>query len=168
MKNRSFFRCALLLLALQLAGGCAPAPSAPAQTPVVEVAPPVTSVAAAEPESEDEPDEPKEPQRPPPAAVAPSAPPPAPAADAQQVQARQLFRDGVGHYQQGDYAKARDAFLAAYNLSPHPKVLFNVATAAYQAKDPGACRWLERWKQEANPTPTDLASIDPGFARACP
>jgi hypothetical protein len=158
------------LLALPLAAGCAPAPSAPAQTPVVEVAPPVASVAAAEPEPEDEPDEPKEPRRPPPVAVAPSRPPapPASSADPQQVQARQLFRDGVGHYQQGDYARARDAFLAAYNLSPHPKVLFNVATAAYQAKDPGACRWLERWKQEANPTQTELASIDPGFARACP
>src|SRR3954462_6577807 len=41
--------------------------------------------------------------------------------------ARQRFLEGVRHYDQHDYDKARLAFLQAYLLKPHPAVLLNLA-----------------------------------------
>jgi len=47
--------------------------------------------------------------------------------------ARQRFLEGVKHYDQHDYDKARLAFLQAYLLKPHPAVLLNLAQSQLRA-----------------------------------
>src|SRR5687768_15010503 len=47
--------------------------------------------------------------------------------------ARQRFLEGVRHYDQHDYDKARLAFLQAYLLKPHPAVLLNLAQSQLRA-----------------------------------
>jgi tetratricopeptide repeat protein len=47
--------------------------------------------------------------------------------------ARQRFREGVKHYDQQEYDKARLAFLQAYLLKPHPAVLLNLAQSELRA-----------------------------------
>jgi PEGA domain len=47
--------------------------------------------------------------------------------------ARQRFLEGVRHYDQHDYDKARLAFLQAYLLRPHPAVLLNLAQSQLRA-----------------------------------
>src|SRR3954471_2471218 len=47
--------------------------------------------------------------------------------------ARQRFLEGVRHYDQHDYDKARLAFLQTYLLKPHPAVLLNLAQSQLRA-----------------------------------
>jgi tetratricopeptide (TPR) repeat protein len=47
--------------------------------------------------------------------------------------ARQRFKEGVQHYDQREYDKARLAFLQAYLLRPHPAVLLNLAQSELRA-----------------------------------
>ena len=47
--------------------------------------------------------------------------------------ARQRFLEGVKHYDQHEYDKARLAFLQAYLLRPHPAVLLNLAQSQLRA-----------------------------------
>ncbi|HEU4579331.1 MAG TPA: hypothetical protein VFS67_13810 [Polyangiaceae bacterium] len=47
--------------------------------------------------------------------------------------ARQRFLEGVKHYDQHEYDKARLAFLQAYLLKPHPAVLLNLAQSQLRA-----------------------------------
>jgi hypothetical protein len=87
----------------------------------------------------------------------------------QLQQARRLFQEGVQHHAAGRYAEARDAFLAAYGIAPHAKVLYNAAVSAYHANDvQGACRLLAQWRQQANPSPAELAAVDAGLQQRCP
>lgn len=45
-------------------------------------------------------------------------------------QARTLFQDGVTSYAGGRYEEALELFQRAYDLSPHPELLFNIGIAA--------------------------------------
>lgn len=54
------------------------------------------------------------------------------AAEPQQAQldeSRAAFRKGVDEAQRGDYAAARESFLRAYRLYPHPSILLNLGIA---------------------------------------
>jgi hypothetical protein len=53
--------------------------------------------------------------------------------DGETEVAKQRFREGVRLYDQGDYDKARLAFLQAYLLKPHPTVLLNLAQSELRA-----------------------------------
>lgn len=53
--------------------------------------------------------------------------------DGETELARQRFLEGVRHYDQHDYDKARLAFLQAYLLKPHPAVLLNLAQSQLRA-----------------------------------
>jgi hypothetical protein len=55
------------------------------------------------------------------------------AQDGETEVARQRFLEGVRHYDQKDYEKARLAFLQAYLLKPHPAVLLNLAQSELKA-----------------------------------
>jgi hypothetical protein len=54
-------------------------------------------------------------------------------ADGETEIARQRFLEGVKHYDQHEYDKARLAFLQAYLLRPHPAVLLNLAQSQLRA-----------------------------------
>jgi len=69
-----------------------------------------------------------------PAAVVMSCPRTAAAqSDSETEVARQRFLEGVKHYDQKDFDKARLAFLQAYLLKPHPAVLLNLAQSELRA-----------------------------------
>jgi hypothetical protein len=53
--------------------------------------------------------------------------------DGETEVARARFKEGVQHYDQRDYDKARLAFLQAYLLRPHPAVLLNLAQSELRA-----------------------------------
>src|SRR6187549_2744232 len=53
--------------------------------------------------------------------------------DGETEVARQRFLEGVKHYDQKDFDKARLAFLQAYLLKPHPAVLLNLAQSELRA-----------------------------------
>jgi hypothetical protein len=53
--------------------------------------------------------------------------------DGETEVARQRFLEGVRHYDQKDFDKARLAFLQAYLLKPHPAVLLNLAQSELRA-----------------------------------
>lgn len=54
-------------------------------------------------------------------------------ADGETLVARQRFAEGVRHYDNRDYEKARLAFLQAYLLKEHPAVLLNLAQSELRA-----------------------------------
>jgi hypothetical protein len=51
-------------------------------------------------------------------------------ADAREM-SRESFLRGVGQAHKGDYAEARDSFLEAYKLFPHPSILLNLGIARW-------------------------------------
>lgn len=53
--------------------------------------------------------------------------------DGETEVAKQRFKEGVRHYDQREYDKARLAFLQAYLLKPHPTVLLNLAQCELRA-----------------------------------
>jgi hypothetical protein len=57
------------------------------------------------------------------------------AADDARDLSRAAFRRGVADAQRGDYAAARDAFVEAYRLFPHPSILLNLGIARWRAGD---------------------------------
>lgn len=81
---------------------------------------------------------PPPPVRPPPP-VPPAVPAPQSASARRLAQAKARFRAGVEAYAQGHYAKAREHFLAAYQIERRPQLLYNVAMA----------EWQLGWKQAA-------------------
>jgi hypothetical protein len=63
---------------------------------------------------------------------------PSSAQDDAREQSRAAFRRGVSLAESGDYASARDAFLEAYRLFPHPSILLNLGIARAHTG-----QWLE-------------------------
>ena len=57
------------------------------------------------------------------------APPPAHAEDPTEARAKELFENGARLYEEGQYDDAVMAWQAAYQLSPRPLLLFNMANA---------------------------------------
>jgi len=60
------------------------------------------------------------------------------AQDDVRERSRAAFRRGVGQAESGDYASARDSFLEAYTLFPHPSILLNLGIARAHTG-----QWLE-------------------------
>ena len=58
--------------------------------------------------------------------------------DDARERSRAAFRRGVGQAETGDYASARDSFLEAYTLFPHPSILLNLGIARAHTGE-----WLE-------------------------
>jgi hypothetical protein len=58
--------------------------------------------------------------------------------DDAREQSRAAFRRGVAQAEAGDYPAARDSFLEAYTLFPHPSILLNLAIARAHTG-----QWLE-------------------------
>jgi hypothetical protein len=63
---------------------------------------------------------------------------PAGAQEDAREQSRAAFRRGVGQAESGDYASARDSFIEAYRLFPHPSILLNLGIARAHTG-----QWLE-------------------------
>src|SRR5690606_31352229 len=55
--------------------------------------------------------------------------------DPETETARQRFQEGVKHFDAGQFAKARVAFVQAYALKQHPAVLLNLAQS--ELRTPG-------------------------------
>jgi hypothetical protein len=60
------------------------------------------------------------------------------AQDDVRERSRAAFRRGVGQAESGDYVSARDSFLEAYTLFPHPSILLNLGIARAHTG-----QWLE-------------------------
>jgi PEGA domain len=77
--------------------------------------------------------------------------------------ARQRFLEGVRHYDQHDYDKARLAFLQAYLLKPHPAVLLNLAQSQLRAgRFAEAAENFARYIRE-NPTADTMSHAKAAF-----
>jgi hypothetical protein len=72
------------------------------------------------------------------AALALSSSPGGAQSDDAREQSRAAFRRGVGQAESGDYASARDSFIEAYTLFPHPSILLNLGIARAHTG-----QWLE-------------------------
>ncbi|MEY4545127.1 MAG: hypothetical protein RL685_1322 [Pseudomonadota bacterium] len=80
--------------------------------------------------------------------------------------ARQRFLEGVRHYDQHDYDKARLAFLQAYLLKPHPAVLLNLAQSQLRAgRYAEAADNFSRYIRE-NPTTDAMSHAKAAFEEA--
>jgi hypothetical protein len=83
------------------------------------------------------------------------------------AQARQLFRDAVRAFDQGNYLEARQLFAQAYAVAPMPQVLYNLAMADMKDGDQqAACSHFKEWKA-SNPDPNRLSQVASTFA-SCP
>jgi PEGA domain len=80
--------------------------------------------------------------------------------------ARQRFLEGVRHYDQHDYDKARLAFLQAYLLKPHPAVLLNLAQSQLRAgRHAEAAENFAKYIRE-NPTAEAMSHAKAAFEEA--
>ena len=80
--------------------------------------------------------------------------------------ARQRFLEGVRHYDQHDYDKARLAFLQAYLLKPHRAVLLNLAQSQLRAgRFAEAAENFAKYIRE-NPTADQMAHAKAAFEEA--
>jgi hypothetical protein len=158
-----------LLAALPLLVGCGGAPPATLEATLIEVpaAPPFEEPLADEAEPPDvTPADPPPAAGPPPSASGGVATPRPPSGSIDQ--ARRLFSDGQQAFAAGDYASARDAFLAAYKLVPHPAVLYNIAVAELRMNHRReACSYIAQWMQH-NPAPAALQNARQAFGATCP
>jgi hypothetical protein len=82
--------------------------------------------------------------------------------------ARQRFREGVEHYDQREYEKARLAFLQAYALKPHPSVLLNLAQSELRAGFPAdaANHFAAYLRENPGATEAEKQEVELGFAAA--
>lgn len=80
--------------------------------------------------------------------------------------ARQRFLEGVRHYDQHDYDKARLAFLQAYLLKPHRAVLLNLAQSQLRAgRFAEAAENFAKYIRE-NPTADQMSHAKAAFEEA--
>ena len=87
--------------------------------------------------------DPSAPSAPAPSAPAPSAPAPS---DRVAQRARELFDEGVRLANEGRFESARAVFRSAYELQPHPSVLYNIAQCEVRLGDTAsAIGTLERF-----------------------
>ena len=83
-------------------------------------------------------------------------------------QSRAAFRKGVTWVQEGNYAAARDAFLDAYKIFPHPSILLNLGIARAHTGE-----WVEAEQDlvrfladDGGAQPDELASARAELAQA--
>lgn len=142
------------------------APSTPPPPPVqvVDVATAVPEAPAASGKAPEE--EPRRPRQ----EKAPALPPPGDREATDNIEelahARQLFKEGVVFFDQGDYARARDKFVEAYRISPKAGLLLNAATAEQKlGNKTAACGYVKLWLK-SNPSPADATATQQRFS--CP
>lgn len=90
------------------------------------------------------------------------------AQDDARERSRAAFRRGVTQAESGDYASARDSFLEAYTLYPHPSILLNLGIARAHTG-----QWLEAEQDlvhfladDGGARPEELASARAELAQA--
>ncbi len=83
--------------------------------------------------------------------------------DGETEVAKERFKEGVKHYDQREYDKARLAFLQAYLLKPHPTVLLNLAQCELRSGRPAeAAEHFAKYIRE-NPNAEALTHARAGF-----
>jgi hypothetical protein len=83
--------------------------------------------------------------------------------DSETEVAKERFKEGVKHYDQREYDKARLAFLQAYLLKPHPTVLLNLAQCELRSGRPAeAAEHFAKYIRE-NPNAEALSHARAGF-----
>lgn len=83
-------------------------------------------------------------------ATAPTLPASAQQDDPITLQARARFKEGVEHFDKGQFENARLAFLQAYALKKHPAVLLNLAqSSAKSGHSLEAARYFQQYLKEA-------------------
>jgi hypothetical protein len=89
-------------------------------------------------------------------------------ADDARDRSRVQFRRGVELVQKGDYAAAKEAFDAAYQLFPHPSILLNIGVARLKTQDPvGAETALAKFlADDGGAPPQEIASARTALAEA--
>jgi hypothetical protein len=86
--------------------------------------------------------------------------------DSETEVAKERFKEGVKHYDQREYDKARLAFLQAYLLKPHPTVLLNLAQCELRSGRPAeAADHFAKYIRE-NPNAEALGHARAGFEDA--
>jgi hypothetical protein len=82
--------------------------------------------------------------------------------------ARERFKEGVGHFDQKQYEKARAAFLQAYALKKHPAVLLNLAQSELRSgHERDAARHFAVYLREATEaSPAEREAAQSGLAAA--
>jgi len=87
-------------------------------------------------------------------------------ADPSQTEARVHFEAGTRAFEVGDYALAAEEFRAAYEITPHPDLLFNIYSALERQGDiPGAAEALETYLRDGDPNDERRASLEARLAR---
>lgn len=86
--------------------------------------------------------------------------------DPAQDEARAHFEDGSRAFEVGDYERAAAEFRAAYELTEHPDLLFNVYSALERQGDiPGAADALEGYLEGGDPSDERRSSLQARLAR---
>lgn len=82
------------------------------------------------------------------------------------VQARVRFKEGVDHYDKGQFEHARLAFLQAYALKKHPAVLLNLAQSSAKAGHTlEASKYFQQFlKESTGATPQQRSDAEAGLA----
>lgn len=141
--------------------GCGPHP----ETAVVHVADAAPSAPAPL-----DPDPPQEPASPP---AQPSERPIEQRLDpdgkeADRERARALFAQGAEAYAQGDFTRAHQAFLAAYELVPERALLFNIASCEVRLRDMvAACAHFRQYVAEGDPSDPRVQQVQSQVATRC-
>lgn len=75
-------------------------------------------------------------------------------------QAKVHFKQGTALFEKGEFKAAALEFAAAYVLSPHPQVLYNLAGCYYEGKEPDkAIVTYRRYLAETDVDPSELVTI---------
>jgi len=99
--------------------------------------------------------------------IAAVAEPPCARAERHEVDAEyeQAYRRGVELFEAGDWQRARDAFEAAYQLRPQPRLLVNLGSTYRRTGDTAAARtYYERFLREADATDPTRAQVTRALA----
>lgn len=86
--------------------------------------------------------------------------------EATQAEARAHFEEGTRAFEIGDYARAAEEFRAAYALTPHPDLLFNIYSALERQGDiANAAEALESYLRDGDPANERRTSLEARLAR---
>lgn len=91
------------------------------------------------------------------------------ASSTERERARELFKQGVEAYGQGDYPKACAAFEAAYELVPERPLLFNIASCEMRmGHTPKACDLFRKYVANGDPSDPRVVEVSQQIANRCP
>jgi iron complex outermembrane receptor protein len=85
---------------------------------------------------------------------------PVQADEAAKRKAKVHFKQGTALFEKGEFKAAALEFAAAYELSPHPQVLYNLASSYYEGKEPDkAIVTYRRYLAETDVDPAELVTL---------